>query len=392
MSEKSIGKYLGESIPKLGFGFMRLPRADGDSGGGGFGGFGAPPKFDMPQIEKMVDYFLDNGFTYFDTAFVYQGSEEAMREALVKRHPDRESYQIASKLNLMAIQNRSLEGLKQEFETTMERLGTPYLDFYLLHGLGGPSIASAEELGAWDYLKELKAAGKIRHAGLSFHGTPEELDELLTKHPEAEFVQLQINYLDWENPQVQSRRLYETARAHNTPITVMEPIKGGQLASEASVFGEALKRSAPDVSVASWALRYVASLDGLITILSGMSTYEQLVDNVKTFKNIQKLSGDDRKLLDAAVATINSVPSVPCTRCNYCSPNCPQKINIPALIGLYNDYLVYRSAEGISRSYGFMAMQGGKAKDCIACKTCEEHCPQHIEIADTIAKLSPLVD
>jgi predicted aldo/keto reductase-like oxidoreductase len=172
----------------------------------------------------------------------------------------------------------------------------------------------------------------------------------------------------------------------------MEPIKGGQLASEASVFGEALKRSAPDVSVASWALRYVASLDGLITILSGMSTYEQLVDNVKTFKNIQKLSGDDRKLLDDAVATINSVPSVPCTRCNYCSPNCPQKINIPALIGLYNDYLVYRSAEGIGRNYGFMTMQGGKAKDCIECKTCEEHCPQHIEIADTIAKLSPLVD
>ncbi|MDR0446945.1 MAG: aldo/keto reductase [Oscillospiraceae bacterium] len=388
MSEKQTERYLGESTPKLGFGFMRLPRTDG-GGGGGFGGFGAPPEFDLPQIEKMVDYFLDHGFTYFDTAFVYAGSEEAMKKTLVERHP-RDKFTIASKLNLMFA--NSADDLQTQFNTTKERLGVDYLDFYLLHGLGGQTIQKAEDLKAWDFVKGLKEQGLIRHLGLSFHGTPEELEGVFQKHPEAEFVQLQINYLDWESPQVQSRRIYEVARKYNVPVTVMEPVKGGQLASEESVFGAELKKAAPEVSVASWALRYVASLDGLITILSGMSTYEQVVDNVKTFEGIKKLTDSDRALLDRAIEAINSVPSVPCTRCNYCAPNCPQNINIPALIGLYNDYLVYRSKDGIARSYGFMTGQGGKAKDCVSCKTCEEHCPQHIEIADTLAKLSPLVD
>ncbi|MDR2420477.1 MAG: aldo/keto reductase [Oscillospiraceae bacterium] len=379
--------YLGESTPKLGFGFMRLPRLDG--GGGGFGDFGATPQFDLPQIEKMVDYFLDHGFTYFDTAFVYAGSEEAMRKTLVERHP-RDKFTIASKLNLMFV--NAPDDMLAQFNTTRERLGADYLDFYLLHALGGPSIQKAEDMKAWDFVKGLKEQGLIRHLGFSFHGTPEELDGIFRKHPEAEFVQLQINYLDWESPQTQSRRVYEIARRYNVPITVMEPIKGGQLASEESVFGAELKKAAPDVSVASWALRYVASLDGLITILSGMSAFEQLADNVKTFEGIEKLTDADRALLDRAIETINSVPSVPCTRCNYCAPNCPQKINIPALIGLYNEYLVYRSADGIKRTYGFMTGQGGKAGDCVACKTCEEHCPQRIDIADTLLKLSPLVD
>jgi predicted aldo/keto reductase-like oxidoreductase len=368
-------KYLGESIPKLGFGFMRLPRTkDG---------------FDKAQIDRMVDHFLGAGFTYFDTAFVYQGSEEAMRDSLVLRHP-REKYQIATKLNLMLAQR--YEDLQEQFDTSRARLGVDTIDFYLLHGLGGPSIAKAEELRAWDFVKDQKEKGRIRHYGLSFHGTPEELEDIFIKRPDAEFVQLQLNYLDWDNDKVQSRRVYEVARKYNKPVTVMEPIKGGLLGSEESVTAKDFKAYNPNVSVASWALRFIAQLDGLITVLSGMSTYAQLADNVSTFTGIQPLNETESALIKGAVEQLNSVPRVPCTDCRYCVPNCPQKILIPALMSLYSNYLVHNTAENFGHSYGFMTMHGGKAKDCIACKACEAHCPQHIEIADTLAKLSALVD
>ena len=265
-------RYLGESIPKLGFGYMRLPRIAGSE------------EFDLPQICNMVDTFLENGYTYFDTAFVYQGSEEAMHKTLITRHP-RENYQIASKLNLMFAKNK--DEMKEQFETTLSRLGTPYLDFYLLHGLGGPSIKMAEDAGGWEFMKELKDAGKIKHICISFHGTPEELEELLTKHPETEFVQLQINYLDWESTNVQARKMYEIAMAHKTPVTIMEPLLGGNLASDTMPWSEGFKKADPEASVSSWAFRFLAELDGLVTILSGMSTYDQLVDNVNTFNNMK---------------------------------------------------------------------------------------------------------
>ncbi|MDR0839017.1 MAG: aldo/keto reductase [Oscillospiraceae bacterium] len=369
-------KYLGESIPKLGFGYMRLPRK-GDA-------------FDTEQINRMVDTYLENGFTYFDTAYVYQGSEEALRDSLIKRYPDRAKYQIASKLNLMFCKDK--QGMEDEFNETMRRLDTPYLDFYLLHGLGGPSIQTAEDLGAWDYVKGLKAAGKIKHYGLSFHGTPEDLDGIFTKHPDAEFVQIQLNYLDWDSEDVQSRKVYEVARKHNIPVTIMEPLKGGKLASESTPAAADFKKADPDASAASWALRFVADLEGLVTILSGMSTYEQLADNVKTFKNLKPLSDADRALIAKAAETLRAIPGIPCTNCRYCVENCPQKINIPALMGLYTDYLVYNSPDILAHSYGFMTGQGGKAKDCIQCRVCEGHCPQHIEISEVLAKLSPLVD
>ena len=370
-------RYLGESIPKLGFGYMRLPRIAGSE------------EFDLPQICNMVDTFLENGYTYFDTAFVYQGSEEAMRETLIKRHP-RENYQIASKLNLMFAKDR--KGMEEQFETTLSRLGTAYLDFYLLHGLGGPSIKMAEDLGGWEFMRELKDAGKIKHICLSFHGTPEELDELLTKHPEAEFVQLQINYLDWESTNTQSRRLYDIARAHNTPIVIMEPLLGGSLASDTVSWSDGFKKADPEASVASWAFRFLEELEGLVVILSGMSTYDQLADNIKTFKTMKPLTDSDRQLIKDTAAAIKAIPGVPCTSCRYCVEQCPSKINIPGMMSLYTNYLMYNSAVSLKHSYGFMTMGGGKAKDCVGCRICESHCPQHIEIADIIAKLSPLVD
>jgi predicted aldo/keto reductase-like oxidoreductase len=371
---KMAEKYLGESIAKLGFGFMRLPRAE--------------TGFDMEQINKMVDHFLDAGFTYFDTAYVYEGSEEALRQSLVERHP-REKYQIATKLNLMSA--KSPEDLPGYFETSRKRLGVDYVDFYLLHGLGGKGIVKADELKAWDYLKSLKAEGLARHIGMSFHGTPEELDGIFQKHPEAEFVQIQLNYLDWDSEKVQSRLVYEAARRNNKPVIIMEPVKGGLLGSEVSAIAKEFKAYDPNASVASWALRFAAQLEGLITVLSGMSTYEQIVDNTATFRNMGPLTEKENALIKKAADILKGTPRVPCTGCNYCTPNCPQKIAIPAVLDLYSNYLVYNTMAGIVRAYGFATGRGGKAKDCVACRVCEEHCPQHIEIADTLAKFSELI-
>jgi len=392
--------YLGESTKKLGFGLMRLPRSADGVG------------FDHEQFCKMVDHFLANGYTYFDTAFVYGGSEEATREALVKRHP-RDKYTIASKLNLnsafapagggggfgfggpMAIPETKDEQwakLLAQFETTLERLGTDYLDFYLLHGLGGNTIQIADQVDAWGFVKQLKEQGRVRHYGLSFHGTPEELEGVFQKHPDAEFVQLQINYLDWEDERVQSRKCYEVARKYNKPITVMEPIKGGTLANENSVFAKHFKTINPDASAASWALRFVADLPGLIVILSGMSTLEQLEDNVKTFNGLAPLTDVEKEAISKAGELIASVPRVPCTACNYCK-ECPMKINIPQMFNLYNEYLVYGTFN--ERMYGMMTGapspfndRVGKPKECVKCRNCENECPQHIEISDLMEKIA----
>lgn len=368
-------KYLGETIGKLGFGFMRLPRK-GDA-------------FDYETINTMVDTFLGQGFTYFDTAFVYQGSEEALRESLVKRHP-RENYQIATKLPTMFVNKP--EDMQSLFDTSLQRLGVDYVDFYLLHGLGAEQNEKAEKLGAWEFVRDLKAQGKVKHYGFSFHDTPEVLDKILTDHPDAEFVQLQINYLDWDSDDVQSRKLYETARRHNKPILIMEPVKGGMLASKGSPIENVLKAADPNSSVASWAVRFAASFDGLITVLSGMSTLEQLNDNLKTIKGFKKLDTQEMKVLDEAVDILKNIPRVPCTGCRYCIENCPQKINIPDLMDLYSDYLVYNTAENSEFPFMMAVKGGGKPSSCIECRVCEAHCPQHIEISQILNKMVPLYE
>lgn len=368
-------KYLGESTGKLGFGFMRLPRAG--------------LEFDLAQIKNMVDAYLDAGFNYFDTAYVYMGSEEAMNKTLVTRHP-RDKYTIADKLPMMMLQKA--EEMPTFLETTLKRLGTDYLDFYMLHGIGAATNERAEQMGAWDYLKKLKQEGKIRHYGFSFHDTPEALEAILTRHPDAEFVQLQINYLDWDSKDVQSRRLYEVARKHNKPIIIMEPLKGGLLASETSVLKDIFKPAYPNVSVASWAARFAATLDGVLTMLSGMSSLEQMQDNLKTFSPLKPLSSDEQALVMRAAEALRNVPRVPCTGCKYCVENCPQKINIPALMDLYSDYLVYNSTANSEMPFMFATMNAGKPSDCITCKVCEGHCPQKIEISDILSKMVPLYE
>ena len=364
-----------EKIGKLGFGYMRLPRK-GDG-------------FDMELVKKMADTFLESGGTYFDAAFIYTGAEAALCESVIKRHP-RDKIQIATKLNLDFAKDP--KQFSERFNTSMERLGTDYLDFYLLHGMNAESSSEAEELGVWSFFSELKAKGQIRHMGFSFHAPPEELDEILSKHPETEFVQLQINYLDWDNPSIQSRKLYEIARKYDKPIVIMEPVKGGLLTGDTSPLAGLLRGANPNVSMASWALRYAAQLEGVLVTLSGMSTLEQLTDNIKTFADLKPLSDDEQAVLDKAAEILNAIPRIACTECRYCVEGCPSSIPIPKMIDIYNNYLVYNTIGNLGSEYKMWTRDGGKAGDCTSCSACEDICPQNLEIADTMEKISALFD
>lgn len=364
--------YLGSDIKKLGFGLMRLPSAHG--------------QIDLEQVNTMVDRFLAEGFTYFDTAYVYHGgkSEETVREALVNRHP-RASFQLATKLPVWEVKKH--EDLDRLFQTQLDRTGAGYFDFYLLHALDKGRVADLDRFDMWGYVVGLKAKGLIRHAGFSFHDKADVLDEILTKHPEMEFVQLQINYADWEDEDVQSRACYEVARRHNKPVIIMEPVKGGSLAGLTPDSQSIFKAVHPERSMASWALRYAASLDGIVTVLSGMSDTAQMADNLATFSPLEPLSDKEREAVAAVVRKNAEIPTVPCTACKYCVDDCPQKINIPGAFESYNNYKVYGNLAGAKGHYNWMMGKGGKASSCIACGVCEGHCPQHIAIIDTLKEL-----
>ncbi len=364
-------EYLGQSIKKLGFGLMRLPMKG--------------EEIDIEQVKSMVDIFMSKGFTYFDTAYVYIGgkSEVALKEAVVDRYP-RDSFQCATKLPLWDL--KSPEEMEKVFEESLSRAGLSYYDFYLLHAMNKDTAKKAEDLGAWEYIAKLKEQGRVKHIGFSFHDSPEVLDEILTKHPEAEFVQLQINYADWDSENVQSGKCYEIARKHQKPVIIMEPVKGGSLATMTPEIQKLFKEADPELSIPSWAVRYAASLEGLVTVLSGMSTLEQLKDNVSYMENFQPLSDSERKVVDKAVEILKNTPTIPCTACKYCVDGCPQKINIPGIFSALNNLTLYNNEEGAKGHYKHATSEGGKASDCIQCGNCEAHCPQHIEIIETLKK------
>ena len=357
--------YLGEDIRKLGFGLMRLPKI-GD-------------EFDLDQIKAMVDAFLDAGFTYFDTAYAYPGSEEAIKKALTERYP-REKYQLATKLSSWAANSK--EEAEAEIYESMRRAGVDYFDFYLLHSLGGDNTERCNKWDLWGYAKELKEKGLIRHYGFSFHGTPEGLEELLTLHPDVEFVQLQINYADWDSPTVASRINYEICRKHGKPVIIMEPVKGGNLANPVEAVAKVFREAEPDASPASWALRFAADLPGLVTVLSGMSTIEQMNDNLKTMKDFNGLSDNQRETLAKAVEVLKSIPTIPCTRCDYCAGVCPMNIGISKIFAIRNNLTLYGNEEVAKRNFQYDIVKEGKGTptDCLKCGACEAVCPQHIEI------------
>lgn len=373
--------YLGKDIFKLGFGLMRLPKtADG--------------KIDIEHTSKMVDAFIDAGGTYFDTAYVYDNgdSEKAAKLALVERYP-REKFTLATKLNTQ-VPGTDEEKAKQQFYTSLERTGAGYFDFYLLHALQRNNYKKYDEYHIWDFVRELKSKGLVKHYGFSFHGDPDLLEELLTNHSDVDFIQLQINYADWENPGVASRACYEIARKHNVPITIMEPIKGGALAnpiqavkdvfdSAKETYGEEnfdKSENARKLSYASWAIRYAASLDGIITVLSGMSNLEQMEDNLSYMRNFKPLSDGEKEVIKKAQVALLSDNSIACTACHYCTDGCPQNIPIPEIFAVKNNLVRFKSWDGGKQDYATATINQGKASDCIECAACEGSCPQHLPI------------
>lgn len=365
-------RYFGESTPKLGFGLMRLPKEKDN-----------PTKIDIERTKEMVDMFMKAGLTYFDTAFVYDGgeSEKAAKLALVDRYP-RESYTLATKLASFAATDEA--SAKQELLTSLERTGAGYIDYYLLHALQDGNYKKYDEWHLWDYVKEMKEKGLIKHWGFSFHSTPERLDEILTAHPDAEFVQLQINYADWNNPDVQSRACYEVARKHGKSIVVMEPIKGGTLANPPKAVRDLLTSARPDLSIASWAIRFVASLDGIITVLSGMSTEEQMADNLSYMADFKPLSEDEKKVIKQAQDILDGIDSIPCTSCHYCTDGCPMQIPIPEIFSARNKQLIWEQKEAGHADYDKAVSNKGMASACIQCGQCEGVCPQHIDIINRL--------
>jgi len=370
---------LGEN-KKLGFGLMRLPRIEGSD------------VIDVEQTKQMVDLFMKAGCTYFDTAWIYPGSEEAMRQALVERYP-RESYTIATK-NAAWAGCKSREDAIEQFETSLRRTNAGYFDYYLLHNLGQNRTNVFDEFDLWKFAFEMKKQGKIRHVGFSFHSTAEELEEILSKHPEAEFVQLQINYADWENNDVQSRKVYEVARAHGKKVVIMEPVKGGLLADPPGSVKELLKEADPDSSYASWAIRFAASLDGVMAVLSGMSNVDQMKDNLSYMKDFKPLNEAEQAVIEKAREAIEAIPIVPCTSCDYCAKVCPMNIGISGTFKCLNLIKLYGNVQRALNEEVFCVINPGKkrANECIGCGACEAACPQHIKIRDTLSEAARLMN
>ncbi|MDR0861526.1 MAG: aldo/keto reductase [Oscillospiraceae bacterium] len=364
--------YLGESIPKLGFGLMRLPTVEGSQ------------DIDIERVKEMVDLFLAKGFKYFDTAYGYSAgeSEKAIKKALVERYP-RESFYLATKLPAWA-GAEDAEAAKQMFWTSLERTGAGYFDFYLLHNVGATRTAKFEEYGIWDYVKGLKEQGLVKHWGFSFHDSAELLDKVLTEHPDAEFVQLQINYADWESGGVQARACPEVARRHHTPVVIMEPIKGGMLSNPADSVKAVFDAYGSGASYSSWAIRFAASLEGVITVLSGMSNIEQMRDNTGYMEHFKPLDDEEKQVVENARKALAAIPSIACTGCKYCVPGCPQNITIPSIFDAMNRELVYNDAQAARFGYNWETQFGGKASACVECGACESVCPQKLPIIENL--------
>lgn len=350
---------------KLGFGMMRLPHLEDGSN-------------DMPQICEMVDRFMAAGGTYFDTAYVYDDgkSEDAVKKAVVERYP-RESYTICTKMNAW-LGGPTKEQTKKQLEISLKRTGVEYFDYYLLHAIQSNNLALYKEYGLWDYVRRQKEKGILKHIGFSFHADPAMLDQLLRELPDVDFVQLQINYADWHNPDVAARENYEIARKYGVPITVMEPVKGGKLADPIDPVKRILLKADPNASFASWAIRYTASMEGILTVLSGMSNLAQMDDNLSYMRDFKPLSDSEQEVIRRAQMALIEDQSIPCTACRYCTDGCPLNIPIPDIFSVKNGQTHHTDSP--SKDYAVVTQDRGKASDCIGCGQCEGACPQQLPI------------
>ena len=361
-------------IKKLGFGLMRLPKKEDGT-------------IDVEQTSEMVDKFMAAGFRYFDTAYVYDmgESEKVAKLALVDRYP-REDFFLATKLNAW-MQCTDEASAKQQFYTSLERIGAGYFDFYLLHALQGENYTKYDEYHLWDFVKGLKEKGLVKNYGFSFHAGPDLLDELLTAHPDVDFIQLQVNYADMDNPDVQSRANMEVARKHGKPFVIMEPVKGGSLANPSPEVLEVFRDFDPDATPASWAIRFAASQEGVLTVLSGMSNLEQMENNISYMKDFEPVSPAEMYAIERVRTIMGASKAIPCTACRYCEEGCPMQIPIPSIFSAYNLYLKDGKPLDEARSeYALVTSGAGLASECIQCGQCESACPQQIKIIDLIAE------
>lgn len=358
-------------MKKLGFGCMRFPTK------------GLPTNVDKEELTKMVDSFMEKGFTYFDTAYVYHmgKSEEALREVLVKRY-DRSSFTITDKLPMFMIMFKAQ--MQKIFNEQLKRLGVDYIDYYWLHALNNREYEKSKKLGAFDFIRKLKEEGKVKHIGFSFHDTADVLERILEEQPDMEYVQLQINYLDWNDEKIQSKKCYDVCVKHNKPVIVMEPVRGGKLAQVPERAEKLFKEYNKDASCASWAIRYCASLENVFMVLSGMSNFTQLEDNTNYMKEFVPLNEDERLIVKEVAKIVKEEITIPCTGCQYCVEGCPMKINIPGYFEIYNNSDNERKKK---EQYEELVEKGsGRAQDCLKCGKCENACPQHLKIRDLLEK------
>lgn len=361
-------------MKKLGFGLMRLPLLDENDN----------RTVDIETVKSMVDLFMSRGFTYFDTAAPYHRgcSETAFREAVAKRYP-RDAYTITDKLSLFMVQSENeLQGF---FDAQLERLGVDYMDYYWLHGLNVESYADAQRYNAFAFLQRLKSEGKVKHIGFSFHETPEVLEKILTEHPEMEFVQLQLNYLDWNDAALRAKDCYEIATRHGKPVIVMEPVRGGALAKLPIEAENVFRSLDPGDSNASWAIRFAATHENVMVVLSGMSDMAQMEDNTSYMQDFKPL--DEREMAAALYAAeiIRTSITIPCTGCHYCTDGCPKHIAIPEYFAVYN--LLQTRLDRPEMAYNYyksISSNHGRASECIGCGQCEERCPQHLPIRENL--------
>ena len=361
----------------LGMGMMRLPLLDEND----------VTSIDYEQVNQMVDAYIGAGFNHFDTAFIYHEGvgEQAFKKCVVDRYP-RESFKIATKLPLFVITEESQ--LEPIFAQQLENCGVDYFDYYMLHNVSGFTETAWKNVDLYSFVQKKKEEGFIKHIGLSTHGNAEFLEELLFDHPELEFVLLQINYLDWEDENIESRKCLEVARKYGMPVMVMEPYKGGFLADVPEEAEKLMKEYNPNRSIVSWAMRFVANLEGTCVVLTGASTLEQLENNIREINSADSLNDDELKILEEVSEIINSNITVDCTKCRYCVDTCPEEIDVARIFDLYNKHKMLKIDEWTQFGNAYLNYTKlpdvGLASDCSECETCIEECPQQINIPEVL--------